>query len=328
MQEIFNVIEYGHRTTFLNRQTRGGDAYHLLSCAVRSVSGNGGNLTAALAEVQNISKYDQELSPQAHPLLWLDAEEAEEYDQDFQSGQGAESRVTIDLDRGVMTTEHDRSIRGANTMQDGEQPIPEEILGTLKQAREAPAIRLKDLVLLGLPPADVYLVHKQHDVGTVPASGLRELTDRGRAEFADLLNAKVETIRPGAYGVELAMDGILPERLTDFDRAQAAMLRAGPCLGMFQAADRGSAAAVACPEEAVRAVRDYLCFERDTTQIWPWFLSAGEMLGDERKLREIGAALHPDPEHGYGTEEIHQALTEAFGVNPALEQDQGQTMAP
>ena len=324
MQEIFNVIEYGHRTTFLNQQTRGGDAYHLLSWAVRSVSGNGGNLTAALAEVQNISKYYQELSPQAHPLQRLDAEEAEEYDQDFQSGHGVESRVTIDLDRGVMITEHGPSICGANTMQDGEQPIPEEILGPLKQAREAPAIRLRDLVLLGLPPVDVYLVGNQYDVGTIPASGLRKLTDRGRAKFADLLNAKVETIQPGAYGVELVMAGILPERLADFDWAQAAMLRASPYLGMFQAADQGGSAAVACPEEAVRAVRDYLCFERDTTQLWPWFLSAEEMLGDEQKLREIGAALHPDPEHGYGTEEIHQALTETFGVNPALEQ--GQTM--
>lgn len=189
---------------------------------------------------------------------------------------------------------------------------------------EAPTIRLKDLVLLGLPPANVYLVHKRSDVGTVPASGLRELTDQGRKEFSDLLNAKVEAIHPGAYGVELVMTGILPERLADFDRAQAAMLRAGPYLGMFQT--DGAVPAPDCPEEAVQAVRDYLCFERDTTEVWPWFLSAEEMLYYEKTLREIGAALHPDPEHGYDTEEIHQALNEAFGVNPTLEE--GQTMAP
>lgn len=324
MQEIFNVIEYGHRTTFLNQQTRGGDAYHLLSWAVRLVGGNGGNLTAALAEVQNVSKYDQELSPQAHPLQRLDAEEAEEYGQDFRSGQGAASRVTVDLDHGVMTVDHDRNARRANTMQDGQQPIPEEILGLLRQARETPAIRLRDLVLLGLPPTDVYLVHKQSDVGTIPASGLRELSDKGRAEFADLLSAKVESIQPGAYGVELVMTGILPERLADFDRAQAAMLQANPYLGLFQT--EGQRQEPACPEEALQAVREYLCFERDAAQIWPWFLSAGEMLADVNRLREIGAALHPDPEHGYDTDEIYQALTEAFGVNPALEQ--GQTMAP
>lgn len=315
MSAVYHVIEYGHRSTFLNPQAREGDALHLLSLAARATRDNGGNLTAALAGLQNSNKFYKQLSYQDYPLRLLNAEGAEEYDQDFQAGQGVDQRVTIDLDRGVLAVEHD-----------GQQPIPEEILGLLKQAREAPAIRLRDLLQLGLPPTDVYLVHRQSDVGTIPASGLRELTGKGRAEFADLLSAKVEAIQSGAYGVELVMTGILPERLADFDRAQAAMLRAGPYQGLFQA--EGRSQAPACPEEALQAVRDYLRFERDTAQIWPWFLSADEMLSDGRKLREIGAALHQGPENNYDTEDIHQALTEAFGENPTMEQDLGQTMAP
>lgn len=326
MLAVYNVIEHGHRSTFLNHHDKGGDVFGLLLWVARAASDNGGNLTVALAGFQNSNRFYQELSPQAHPLRLLDADEAEEYERDFQSEQGADRRMTIDLDHGVMTVDHDRNARRNNTMQDGQQPIPEEILGLLRQARETPAIRLRDLVLLGLPPTDVYLVHKQSDVGTIPASGLRELSDKGRAEFADLLSAKVESIQPGAYGVELVMTGILPERLVDFDRAQAAMLRAGPYQGLFQAEDRSQVPA--CPEEALQAVRDYLRFERDTAQIWPWFLSAEEMLADVNRLREIGAALHQGPENSYDTEDIHQALTEAFGENPTMEQDLGQTMAP
>lgn len=320
MLELYRVIEYGHRTTFLNPQYSSGDAFDLLFMAARSASGNGGNLTAALAGLQNSS----ELHPQARPLWKLDEEEAEEYDQVFQAAQDGAQRITIDVDRGVMTLERGPNAPRHSALQDGEQPIPEETLDLLKQAREVPVIRLKDLMLLGLPPSNVYLVQKRSDVGTISAAGLKELTDGGQAEFADLLSAKVESIQPGAYGVELVVTGILPERLVDFDQAQAAMLRVGPHLGLFQPDSQEPA----CPEEALQAVRDYLCFERDTTLIWPWFLSAEELLGDERKLREIGAALHPDPEHGYDTDEIYHALTEAFGLNPALEQGQGQTMAP
>lgn len=74
-------------------------------------------------------------------------------------------------------------------------------------------------------------------------------------------------------------------------------------------------------EEAVQAVRDYLCFIRDTTRIWPWFLSIEEILYEEGKLQEIGKALHRDPKYGYDTEEIYQALVNAFGVNPMFEPD-------
>ena len=325
MLAIYNVIERGRQTSFALRKAVGNDAPRLLTKAAGLLSGNGGSFTEALAEVRNESSGLEHDAEGARPLERLFPDEADALNGDFGMGGGAVQRVTIDLDTGRMRVEHDLTLCG-RAVESQTLEIAPQIIEALKQAREAPAIRLKDLVLLGLPPANVYLVHKQNDVGTIPASGLRDLTGRGRTEFADLLSAKVDAIRPGAYGVELVMTGILPERLVEFDRAQAAMLRAGPYLEMF--CPGGWSQEPIYLEEAVQAVRDYLCFERDTTQIWPWSLSADEMLSDENRLREIGAALHYDLEDGYDTEEIYQALTDAFGVNPALEQDQGQTMAP
>ena len=188
-------------------------------------------------------------------------------------------------------------------------------------------IRLKDLILLGLPASGVYLIHTDTDVGFVPAADLPWLSMRGKEQFAPLLDAVVEGIGPGAYGTELKLCGVEPRVLADYDQ-RLADEAAGRVTGMFLP-DRHSAAVEAlerppgqsaCPEEAVRAVRDFVCFERDTSQIWPWFISAEEILGDEGKLREIGAALRHDPTHGYDTEEIYSALTETFGVNPVLEQ--------
>lgn len=327
MQALYHVIEYGHRTVFLNQYADGTDIFYLLSSAVPAAGVNGGNLTAALAGVDNSSGFYKELPPARRPLVRLNSEEAVEYDRGFQTDQGAGQRVTVDLDQGVMRFEHGRNARTTTPFQDGAYPVPPTVTEPLKQAREASVVRLKDLVLLGLPPAGVYLVHGQCDVGFIPAAGLRDLSGKGKAEFADLLNTKVDAIQSGAYGVELVMTGIGAERLEDFDRARVAMLQAGSPLGLFQPESSGAAMKQNVPaREAVRAVKDYLCFERDTTQIWPWSLSAEEMLSDRSRLREIGAALHHDPQHGYDLEEIHQALNEAFGVNPSLERGQGQTM--
>lgn len=92
---------------------------------------------------------------------------------------------------------------------------------------------LRDILLLGLPPADVYLVHETADVGFIPASGIAELTDAGRDEFAGLLNAVVTSIRPGAYGVELVLSGVEPQAMMDFDEAQANHRNAAYTIGLF-----------------------------------------------------------------------------------------------
>lgn len=385
----------------------------------------------------------------------------------------------------------ERNCDGRNTMLTNGNENRNTASPAEERQREA-AIRLKDLILLGLPATNVYLVHASTDVGFVPAADLPWLSKRGKEQFAPLLDAVVEGVGPGAYGTELKLGGVDSRVLADYDQCLAneasgrmtgmflpnltgtlfditsdgerklyaaeavrsarealdllwevhtvpdripttkgndmsrltlysrtklpicptpalrllqpvgaedfaemtARLSAAPSESVYakinydgdeltvaewnggrlektsgplkatlsaygdaiirrsrtaiQLKERQFSAALDAlcsrtpvesptdllePEpagagDAVQAVRDYLCFEQDTTQIWPWFLSADEMLGDENRLREIGAALHYDPEDGYDTEEINQALTEVFGVNPALEQNRGQTMAP
>ena len=94
-------------------------------------------------------------------------------------------------------------------------------------------ISLRDLVTLGLPDHDVYLVHQTADVGFVPAADLATLTDQGKAQFAPLLDARVASIKQGAYGVEVALTGIEPELLTCFDQAVADSQRSTPALKYF-----------------------------------------------------------------------------------------------
>lgn len=82
-----------------------------------------------------------------------------------------------------------------------------------------PGVRLKDLLLLGLPESDVYLVHETSDVGFIPAADLMQLTASGREQYSALLNAQVRSVRPGAYGIELELGGVSPQMLMDFEAA-------------------------------------------------------------------------------------------------------------
>lgn len=94
-------------------------------------------------------------------------------------------------------------------------------------------ICLRDLVTLGLPDHDVYLVHQTADVGFIPAADLTTLTDQGKAQFAPLLDARVASVKRGAYGVEVVLTGIEPELLTCFDQAVADSQRSTPALKYF-----------------------------------------------------------------------------------------------
>lgn len=119
------------------------------------------------------------------------------------------------------------------------------------------AIRLKDLILLGLPASGVYLVHADTDVGFVPAADLPWLSGRGKKQFAPLLDAVVEGVGPGAYGMELKLCGVEPRVLANYDQCLADEA-GGRVTGMFLP-DRHSGAVEAlehppgqsvCPEEA------------------------------------------------------------------------------
>ena len=67
-----------------------------------------------------------------------------------------------------------------------------------------------------------------------------------------------------------------------------------------------------------QTLTDFILFTRDTSEIWPWFVSAEEILGSPEKLAEIRSSLAFDPEEGFDTDALYQALDETFGISPAL----------
>lgn len=126
---------------------------------------------------------------------------------DYECGEHAQTRVFLDP-----------------------KPLPEQELKALAQE---PAIRLRDLLELGLPEHDVYLVHTTADVGWVPAADLTQLSDRGKEQFAELLDAKVSAVRPGPYGTELVLDGVDPQLLVQYDQAIADCAKAESAMKLF-----------------------------------------------------------------------------------------------
>ena len=110
------------------------------------------------------------------------------------------------------------------------EPVQEQQLHALA---EDPAVHLRDLLTLGLPDHDVYLVHAAEDVGWVPAADLPRLTAQGKEEFSELLNARVAAIRPGPYGVKLVLDGVNSQLLAQYDETLANSSRAEHAMELF-----------------------------------------------------------------------------------------------
>ncbi len=65
---------------------------------------------------------------------------------------------------------------------------------------------------------DVHLcdVDEEHDLATVVELDQNTLTELGRHEWADVLDAKVERIYAGYYGTQIELSGCDPDRLRDF----------------------------------------------------------------------------------------------------------------
>ena len=110
------------------------------------------------------------------------------------------------------------------------EPVREQQLQALA---EDPVVHLRDLLTLGLPDHDVYLVHAAEDVGWVPAADLPRLTAQGKEEFSALLDAKIAAIRPGPYGVELVLDGVNSQLLAQYDETLANSSRAEHAMELF-----------------------------------------------------------------------------------------------
>lgn len=77
---------------------------------------------------------------------------------------------------------------------------------------------------------------------------------------------------------------------------------------------------------ARQEIVDYIKFEDETSEIFPWFISAEEMLADTKKLDEVRDGLNHFPDVGYDTDELRDTLDRAFGMNLVLLLDGGQEM--
>ena len=66
--------------------------------------------------------------------------------------------------------------------------------------------------------AEAYLVHRDADIGVCPADGLRldALPEKIQTAWNDVLAAQVCWIRQGAYGPEIVLAGVDPQRVYDF----------------------------------------------------------------------------------------------------------------
>ena len=78
--------------------------------------------------------------------------------------------------------------------------------------------------------ANLYLVHGEADVGQIPI-GILDAADVSAGaldEFTDLLNARVVSVRPGAYGQELELADVAADRLVQFDQFLAHIIYPSP----------------------------------------------------------------------------------------------------
>lgn len=79
-----------------------------------------------------------------------------------------------------------------------------------------PVSRLKDL--LHLHWEDIHLLHKDVEVQPATIVELDEhtLTDAGKADWADVLDAEVVKVYNGYYGLQMELDNVKPSRLEEF----------------------------------------------------------------------------------------------------------------
>ena len=71
-------------------------------------------------------------------------------------------------------------------------------------------------------------------------------------------------------------------------------------------------------ENVRQAIIDFINFEDETSKIWPWAMSAEELLLSEETLQQIAKTMRPDEAGEYGTDELYDAISQVAGVNPTL----------
>lgn len=71
---------------------------------------------------------------------------------------------------------------------------------------------------------DTHLLHKEVEIETCTMSGewnIKKFTDEGIKHYEKLLNAKVECIYQGIYGLEIILSGVGPKYIELFNYDQA-----------------------------------------------------------------------------------------------------------
>jgi len=78
-------------------------------------------------------------------------------------------------------------------------------------------------LLQGTKMEDVHLTHKDEeiDLATIAELDSKTLTDEGKARWANVLNARVENIYEGSYGVQIECSGVEAQELADFSQMLA-----------------------------------------------------------------------------------------------------------
>ncbi|MEQ2594357.1 DUF6329 domain-containing protein [[Clostridium] symbiosum] len=94
--------------------------------------------------------------------------------------------------------------------------IPEEEAAFQESGADVESPRLKDILCARWE--NIHLVHTEVDnvPHTIAELDSRTLTEAGKKVWADVLNAKVERVYQGFYGLQMELSGVKPSRLDAF----------------------------------------------------------------------------------------------------------------
>ena len=111
--------------------------------------------------------------------------------------------------------------------------------------------------LMGCNLYDVHLCHdeEEHRIATITELNQDTLTDEGKAEWADVLEAKVTKVYSGFYGLQVALTGCMAQRLADFSFMLAGYCSEKDYERWVMDEDRSYAQDGEQPEESSQSIR-------------------------------------------------------------------------
>ena len=71
-------------------------------------------------------------------------------------------------------------------------------------------------------------------------------------------------------------------------------------------------------ENIRQAILDFITFEDEPSQVWPWAMTAEEILQNEEILQKIAVTVRSDISGKCDTDELYDTISEIVGVNPTL----------